>query len=82
MAQLAQAAAVAALGWRLAPNLPLAMTAQAMAFVALNRVRQPPESRSLAPQRNIERKTLGRQFNKDSRRTTTGGVMAAGLVRC
>ncbi|KAK9832107.1 hypothetical protein WJX81_007738 [Elliptochloris bilobata] len=37
-AQLAQLAAVAALGWRLAPRLSLAMAAQTMAFVALNKV--------------------------------------------
>lgn len=38
-ALLAQAAATAALGWRLAPRLPAAMAAQTIAFVALNKAR-------------------------------------------
>jgi len=38
-ALLAQAAATAALGWHMAARLPLAMAAQTIAFVALNKAR-------------------------------------------
>ncbi len=82
VAQLAQAAAVAALGWRLAPSLPLAMTAQTMAFVALNRVRHPQGPGHLRRSGTSPMKDCRRHLTNTARRTTTGREVAAGLVRC
>jgi len=47
VALLAQAAATAALGWHLAARLPLAMAAQTIAFVALNKARMAARPSSL-----------------------------------